>query len=228
MSSLNLRYYNLENPTKCISILSMEPQYRTIFISKSDPHGVRRQYDIVRLPFPHLVFVFKYRRVPGGFLYGGLQEKSLSIAFTNNPLDSFENTVYASPLEHHGFISCTDHAWDCYIFKNPRVLMGTILELWWGSTYFARESKAAMWQAAWQNHGIEGALTIDWPALGYYDDRPEKYTSQLEQIVPISTKRVLRQKSLINKPLKRLPSLLNKINPEINPHVVPPQPDHIF
>jgi hypothetical protein len=137
-----------------------------------------------------LIFVFRYTKVEGGYMYGGLYGNGLRVLLKSEPLRSFDDLVAYAPTEHHGGgLACTDHGWDNSLFKNPQELMGTILEIWWGSAHHMRPPLDI---SAWKKMSVEEVVTYKWGEV-----------AKLSTLLPFSGE-------LIDKDVGILPSVLKK------------------
>jgi hypothetical protein len=116
----------------CYSIVSMDPQRRMLLgwdyndVRELGP-AVKRHY----VWFPYTAFVFHYRRVPNGFLFGGVHDYGLQVVMKNSPFEKLTDSCEGSPTESANGLCCTDHILDNYIFPNPRMLIGSVLNAWW-------------------------------------------------------------------------------------------------
>lgn len=130
---MRLRYHNLDLPgQQCISVLSLEPQVRSIYTQSGQGR--------ISLPWPTIIFSFRYTKVEGGYLYPGLYGDGLRVLLRAQPLETFNDTVAPSPTEHHqNAMACTDHGWDNSVFKHPTEMFATILEIWWGSPHLMNQ-----------------------------------------------------------------------------------------
>lgn len=149
-----------------ITILTMDPCFRTIFV-----HG-----NFTKLPFPYLNFVFRYRKVPGGFCYPGLGGAGFGVYFSKKPLGKNVKLSF-SPTENWTGIVCTNHAWDGKVFYTRKEMFNTMIDFWIGvnhaiyfddvfldSGYRRRKRQPSILSLnSWQKMTLEEVTKYDWP-----------------------------------------------------------------
>ncbi len=178
---MRLRYHNLDLPgQRCISVLSLEPQVRSIFTQSG--HGR------ISLPWPNIIFSFRYNKVEGGYLYPGLYGDGLRVLLRGKPLKNFEDHVACSPTEHHANAqACTDHGWDNSVFKEPTEMFATILEIWWGSPHLINQYYGCTVDIKkWQAMSMDEVGSYNWqekaPLRGYIPGLPADAEIQDEPV----------------------------------------------
>lgn len=182
---LSLRIHHLGRKD-CFSILTMPPQQRTLFTYYHKP---------MRLWLPHVAFVFHYQRVPKGFVYGSYYTRSLRVLFRNKPFTSITDPCFSSPTEDVNGVCCTDHSYDNRVFPSSRLLLGTILNLWWSSNH-RLENFPLFKDKEWSDLTQKEVLKVKWrktynmayffpdslkvvlPELGDFKDKIVKLPSQ--------------------------------------------------
>lgn len=182
---LNIRFHSLNQNGVFNTILTMEPQNRSIFIRDFKSKKIKKVW------FPHLAFILKYKKIMRGFLWEGQPKQALRILCSPQPFSSLKDVCYPCPTEHHqGGISCLDHSYDNSIFPTIKTLLGTVLDIWWNSTHTLWYSSMSM---DWQN----------WPQMNL-----EEVCQNLDR--PVALGKFIENKGkFLNKQIKFLPSLLN-------------------
>jgi hypothetical protein len=132
----NLRYHHIYDGKLGATVLTMEPHRRTILgQSYENFYSKFKDFKPLSVWFPYTAFVVQYKAVAKGFIYHGYHGHDLRVLFNNKPFTSIYDHCYSSVTEHNdveGF-SCTPHKWDGSVFPNVRLLLGTVLNLWFQS-----------------------------------------------------------------------------------------------
>lgn len=143
--------------------------------------------------FPYTAFVFRYKKVPNGFVYPGfvydlpVEQVGMRVLFRNEPFVSTKDSVGHSPTEHHlNSCVCLEHIWDGTCYKTPRILIDKILNTWWASQHVVYNNWMLL--KDWANMSKKDVLNYNWPpcdpidtkALPPWINKPIRFSKTLQ------------------------------------------------
>ena len=163
-------------------ILELEPQVRSVYAYDYNT-GINK---MVRLPFPHVIFVIKYRREDKNYFYDGVSYNGLRVFGSLSPLKKTKDKIFLLPtdIERQGTV-CTNHAYDRKQYKSIYELANEVINLWFGHSHHINMAKPSPGREIllqdWQKTTPKDLRKLKWSQFGF--NQPKAITNEFFEII---------------------------------------------